>query len=551
VSVVRVVLALSLLLAAPALAQSRGSEPLHGWTVLRIDEGESDPGAGSRPERFALAHVPPRSPVATGDGRFLQASKGEIRLVSPLRVRPDWIVPSGRRCYLFFGEREPGRRPDGGAGQPGRGAGLAVMAVPSALGDTWSTDATSRLSSAPALPSGDVVALTGFELGPAPSVGALISVEDELRLFVLDGAGWAEVGLPEMAGAVRPDFIHLYGEDLAIIDRSTGRCWTGSISPGSVETKMSRPGFPFEPSDRTPPEAKWEEDESYVGWAVGGGGRLFWLGGSIIEVLNRGDGLDVQLLSGSSSVEVGSVDGKPVDWVVVGSRGSERLVALVEQADGEAQEVRSQDPRSRLRVIELSLLTGAIWYDGPVRSAPPVSPGEFRLLALVILGVMVLALLFVLRPDGDGGVAVLPPETSLCEPGRRLGAGLADLLIALLGGSVISGLVSGEASFSFENPMALVCAAVVFFAHGVFGEWLGGRTIGKALTGCQVVSSAPKDVRVGSWSLSLTQAITRNLFKLVLPPIALLGATDRTRRHRGDVLARTSVVTPIPPDAGG
>jgi hypothetical protein len=521
-------------------AHAQGSsEALHGWVIVPVErEDEND--------RYALVHIPPRRPVAIGDGRFLRAEPGEIRLVSPLRRAPDWMAASGRRGYLFFHE---GRTEVEGETAP-LAEGLSVTAMPSSLGDAWSTDAAGRLTSAPRLPeSTEVIALAGIDLGARSSVVLLGRSGDDLSLQVLDGTSWERLALPaELGPDAEPTLV--LGGGLTLIDRTSGVRWEGDVTPGRIETRRRAPGRPYEPSTRVPPSVEWKRDARLVGHAIGGG-TLLGLGREVVEIRERDGGLSLQLLSETSPIEIASVEGRAVDWAVVGKRGAFRVVVLLrEESDGEAQEVRSRDPRASLRVVELSPYTGEVWYDGGVQSAAPVSPGEFRLLALVILGVMVFALLFVLRPDGETGVAPLPPETSLCDPGRRMAAGAADVLLALLGGSVLSGLISGEAAIALENPGALLLSAGVFFVHGALGEWLVGRTIGKSLMGCIVVSSSAKDAREGSWSLSLTQAVVRNLFKVVLPPIALLGVGDRARRHRGDVLARTSVVQPIPPDPG-
>ena len=78
---------------------------------------------------------------------------------------------------------------------------------------------------------------------------------------------------------------------------------------------------------------------------------------------------------------------------------------------------------------------------------------------------------------------------------------------------------------------------------GVMGEVLIGRSIGKLLTGCEVV-----DVRVtGSISHpQFWQALVRNVIKWVLAPAAMLGLMDAQGRHRGDSMSRTAVVVEEP-----
>ncbi|HZW09271.1 MAG TPA: hypothetical protein VFF69_05145, partial [Phycisphaerales bacterium] len=77
-------------------------------------------------------------------------------------------------------------------------------------------------------------------------------------------------------------------------------------------------------------------------------------------------------------------------------------------------------------------------------------------------------------------------------------------------------------------------------SYGTACECLWGRTIGKALAGCEVVSVGGRRLRVG-----LMQSAARNVFKWALAPWAALALGARGGRHRGDAAARAAVVVRI------
>ena len=139
---------------------------------------------------------------------------------------------------------------------------------------------------------------------------------------------------------------------------------------------------------------------------------------------------------------------------------------------------------------------------------------------------------------------------ALAEPGRRVAATLIDGLLA----AFIASLATGAGLFDVVSGLALIRAGDVWVAVplapaiacglSALGELIGGRSVGKVVTGCRVVRVGPalrEDwARVGWWG-----AIARNVVKWWLPPVALLGLLETNRRHRGDGMASTAVVIPI------
>ena len=71
--------------------------------------------------------------------------------------------------------------------------------------------------------------------------------------------------------------------------------------------------------------------------------------------------------------------------------------------------------------------------------------------------------------------------------------------------------------------------------HSALGEWLFGRTIGKAITRCRTATL--KGERPRLWQASL-----RSLVKLLFPPFALFMFLDARRRHPGDLVSGTVVL---------
>ncbi|MEO0716461.1 MAG: RDD family protein, partial [Planctomycetota bacterium] len=85
---------------------------------------------------------------------------------------------------------------------------------------------------------------------------------------------------------------------------------------------------------------------------------------------------------------------------------------------------------------------------------------------------------------------------------------------------------------------SLLAVLLMGLILGTVTEWLLGRSLGKSLMGCGVVS-----VRPGRGArLSFVQALGRNAFKWALAPGAAMLLVDASGRHRGDVVTGTAVV---------
>jgi len=207
-------------------------------------------------------------------------------------------------------------------------------------------------------------------------------------------------------------------------------------------------------------------------------------------------------------------------------------------------------------IREVSLSTGRLLYEGPVRQVVPISAAEFRLLAAVLIVVLAVSLFVVIRPGGDEHPVVLPAGTALASPGQRfvstvIDAGFCVLLVSAVSGVGAIEIISGAVLLRPGNAWAALPAVFVVGAvYGTLSERLFAATAGKLLMGCRVVRDRATP---GGMALRLGwgAAITRNIIKWALPPVAALAVLDPTGRHRGDLSARAVVVVRAEPEPDG
>ena len=515
----------------------RGPTERHGWAVLPMGEAH------------VLVHLPPRARVPVGRGRRAEAQDGELLLARALRVAPERVVASGRTAFLIFA-------PEQAASPESVRLVLSATAHPAPMGGRWASDASARLTAQPGLPGAwellDVVGLA-FESGAAESLAALIRPTGEtgIELRVLDGRSWAAVSLPPQAQPAPGAVLRLVETGQGVLlatSQAGGRAWRGRVTPGRtmhVEPAEDDP----EAVDvvRTPPTIVWEAVE-FVAAADVGEGAVFEVGGLILtSQFTPANRWVVRYSRDGAAGEFLSIEpeGLPLAAVVTGYGSSTRLV-LIERAGPteDAQDLRGDKSslRSSLMLIEVSAATGRVMYDGPTHAAGPISTAEFQLLAALAFSATIGVLIFVLWPDRSDSVVRLPEGTALAEPFRRAMAGAIDLSIAIVAAALIVGDagIAGLADAPIGDLRTILAAFGIAFGQGVLGEWLFSRTMGKALLGCRVISTATRDG--SSTRVSGRQSLIRNFVKFVVPPVAALGLSDPNGRHRGDVLAATVVV---------
>ncbi len=175
---------------------------------------------------------------------------------------------------------------------------------------------------------------------------------------------------------------------------------------------------------------------------------------------------------------------------------------------------------------------------------------------VMLVAVLVLAMLLLLlfwRQDARQMPLVLPKELVLASLMRRTAAGLLDLVPA----AVVTLLLyhinlkelgyrwpgMGEAGTWSEIAPGL-CTIAIFVAHTLLTELVFARSLGKMLMGLRVTTLNGERPR-------LWQLLVRNLLKsfdLLAPLLLVLIALGPYRQRLGDLVARTVVVEPTPPE---
>ncbi|MFI4896511.1 MAG: RDD family protein [Phycisphaerales bacterium JB059] len=482
--------------ADPPVARSAWSGGTHTWLIFEDGEGGS-----------VLAHCPPRR--AGREGTFAPSDPGTLRVARRLASVPLGLAGVGDEVFLLLPPLDD------------RPAYVAsIKAVPPAMGDYWVYFPQRRMTPLPPLPDGfeaESIAATG--LGPA----VLGRLGDQDTVCIRVGAGWSVNPFPEGRRGALP-----------IDTDDHAAAFLRPLSAEAGERITLRPGDPPERSAIAFPGG----EGSFVrGWARGG---------RVVLITKVEGQLRAHALSEEAPELLGTVGPAPERVTTGISVGGGVLIAAWAGEDGEPGGVE---------LVELSLTTGAELYAGPAVNAMPISPAQFRLLAAALVALMALVLLVVLVPVREQPV-VLPPDTALAEPGRRLVATVIDGLLSAFVVSVVYGVpVLHILTFRVlveptEAWSSIIGVLLVGFLIGSVGEGVFGRSPGKALTGCRVIRAhaAGGSVRAG-----LGRSILRNALKWGAPPVAALTLVDPSGRSRADVLTGLAVVVDpekTPPEPG-
>ncbi|MCL4741874.1 MAG: RDD family protein [Phycisphaerales bacterium] len=497
---------LLILVAPPALAQ-------HGWAIA------THPGTGGP----ALVHLPPRDGEAGADGSY--------RMVTELHAAPERLAAWDARAWMVF-------PPEGGVRVR---LVRSVSAVRSGLGGLWAYEPVGRLDPHPSLPGeGFLAAVSGTPEGP---VALLVGI-DGASLLRLTPAGWQSLGPPDDLD----DLVSGSRLGMAWNDRGL---WIVALHDDRADLWLR--------GADADGESAWERFTLAAPSTIGPGAR--------VEFVGSGPHLAVVVCAGARAEAFGIEPDGFIDlarfvreggsWTVSPTPVSGRIALLWREL------VVESDERARARataeIAEVSAATGAVLYHGQMRASRPVSSGDFRLLAVVLLGVMVVVIALLMRPTGEPGVVALPPGVALASRSKRIAASLVDLLLAAGGASIITGAPISEVLSPFTlfgitgSPAEPLTALAVAVAHATIGEWLGGLTLGKWLVGIRVVrADADRLLRPALW-----RAAARNAFKWFLAPWAVAGLMTLNARHRGDLMGGTVVVEPVerppaePPDDNG
>lgn len=537
--------------------------PSHAWAVLEVDDANV---------RAVMLHLPPRATVSAAGSEM-----GTVRPAAYLTAAPERLAAWANNVWLVF-PSEPTR-----AGERMRRV-AQVAAVRSAIGSLWVSAPEGRLRPLPSLPGkGRLLGFAGSPDGPA----ALIDLPaDEAEpaepvLFMLLEGAWEAVELP---GPLRrlldadPAWVRLVPLAdgvgvLVFLGGTEAEMWVASAS---AEARRPRRASANEPPTASMPRVQWTRRVHAIADPQGAGGApapasdVVAFGDQFVYAARAGDGsVEVWLLAPGGAARLASLPEVSGRFAFVPLHDVGRVAVLWSEIippSGGGPSGGLVNPASGRRVhriAEVSVMTGRVMYEGPARADSPVSGRDFQLLAMLLVGVMLVIVLFVLRPDSESEVFSLPSGLALAEPGRRVIAGLIDTAPALVLAIDITGArpadlftlagLLGEG----DGVWAVAATLAIGFAHCTLGEWLFGRSLGKALTGCEVV--AVSTARAGEGGqiapvaarLTLAKAVARNFVRWAVPPLAIEGVSNPGRRHRGDLLAGTAVVIRIDGPAEG
>jgi len=493
------------LLAASALAQPEAPVPdpapreSHGWIATHVLGGEA----------AALLHLPPRSPTAGVRG----ADAGVARQIQSLAQLPGHTVWWGRRVYLLY---------------PQSGAILDVFSVrvsPTAVPAYWAAEPITGATAEPSLPlhGARVVDATGARHGLAVLVR-----DSRWRLWMLAGAAWESVEMPPgLAAADDARVRFVRGSEpvtlLADYQGSTVRWTLQDLQGGRWEpTPLADAG-------------RWPEAAVLASFESGGDVCVAVRTGSGVEVWSLGPRIEGRL------AEL-SMGGAPVALAPIDSGVRLAVLSVVRNEDADGRE----QPVERWELVEVSLSTGRPLFRGQPRSGAPITGEDIRWLSLAMVGLVVAVLFYLLRPVPARSEVLLPEGCALAEPGRRIAAGMLDAALVAVGASLLLGIPIQQVLLvtpllgSAQGVLTLAGLVGAGTLYGTAAEWLWGRTLGKMLAACEVVSVTPGRARVG-----LMRTAARNLFKWGLAPWALLGLAAGEGRHRGDEVAGSAVVVRI------
>ncbi|HRJ49911.1 MAG TPA: RDD family protein, partial [Phycisphaerales bacterium] len=301
----------------------------------------------------------------------------------------------------------------------------------------------------------------------------------------------------------------------------------------------------------------WNSRRLAVGPALAGDparGMALECAGSLLWIQPLAEGrVEVYELSERVPARIASFDDVSLPIAVTSLESQGRVVMAWSRLDGGSAGSASFESSAAKRTHEareFSASTGRVLYHGPARSLGPVTPNDLRVLSTALLITMGVALVLVLRPDPKDAVVTIPVGTALCEPVRRMLAAAIDGVLSwwmastLLGLEFFQGLSPAAIIAGWAWPVS-VTTLVVGMVIGTIGEWRTGRTPGKMIAGCEVVSSNTDTASGAMPRPDLLRALIRNAIKWLLPPVAMLGLFDHQGRHRADMMARTIVVIRI------
>lgn len=508
----------------------------HGWVVLWDGEGRDG----------ELFHIPPLNSTR-------KITAASLRLVTPLRNRPDLAAAGGDHVYMAFGPRI---------------GSVRVLRINAPGG--WEYLPVGDVAGEPPLPEGATP--ISMACGPTPLVLAR-TVSGAIELFALADDGWARAALPP---GVDPSRVMLLsaGDGFRLLEHGRPgaevRMWGGSL-----KIEASAPAT----EDRTPEPARasvtWTKAESFTlpSELVTAEGRsppwrAAMVDQRIVIWVRLDDGLHLWTVAAGAAQPLATLADAPAAFTLapVWGAGTVRVYWITGNGAAKPQvgpAGRSAiDPRT-VQVREVSATTGRVLFSGGLSVGGAISRNDFTLLAFGFAAAMAAALIFIIRGDQKLPI-VLPEGAALAPPGRRLIAWVLDLTPALIASGAVFNLspagviatVGTNEGGSGMLPLAVAVALAIL--HTGISESLWGRSLGKFVMGLDVVQLRRKPAPPGGDAAAdgpvepvlpgLWPAMVRSAVRFGLAPLAGLLLLDPNWRHPADFLCRTVVIERALPD---
>lgn len=231
------------------------------------------------------------------------------------------------------------------------------------------------------------------------------------------------------------------------------------------------------------------------------------VGDEAVVIAETDGGVECVLLRRQGAIRIAMLEERSMPVAVAAT--SDRLWLLSDASEGEIEAL----------VIDRD---GTVVAEGTLGEAPRRAGEDGVLFMLLVAWSVVISGLILMMQQGRRIRIVIPPEGyALAEPSRRLFAGLIDLLpgmavVSLLWGKPLAWWLSPlHEIVAADGSMPVFALAWITFGYMSLADGLTGRTIGRALTGCRVVSEDGQ-------APGIRRAAARSFLKVFCPPLVVV-----------------------------
>ncbi len=502
------------------------SEATHAWF---IEPSSAPPAATStspaQAPRAVVLHAPPRG---------ASTPFGTIRVATDLLRVPVAVAAADARFYMVF--QDPAPPPAFAHLKPPPRRVQSISAEQITQG-RWATRPFGRLDVHPFLPGEG--GLVGIAASDAGLFALMLSDAGDTTLLRMEPDGWSE--LPGPVWGRTPSRLPRSSQEFRIfgVPGGVGVARLDEVRPAEIAIRTGEAWTQVDAPTADPrPDLIAMVGHSVVAASRPPGGSL-----SIRALSLRGEELP-----GDGWRDLARIDSVEEVWGAAPLASSNALAVVWHRKPPAGA---PEGELTRRMMAEVSLGTGRVLFEGEASSGSPVSRKDAWLLGLAVSMVTGMVIVTVLRPPT--APVVLPKNTSLAPPLRRLFAGMIDFGLGL----AVAGMLAGRGGWSelgwWITPdgqwlmlTVLPCMSVICG----LSEGLSGRTLGKLAMGIRVSS-----IRVQLGNLDsppeppgVARGLLRNIIKWCLPPVGLIALLDPEGRHRADQFAMTAVVLPDDPD---